>query len=611
MPAKHVYVLGINAYDHDTSACLLRDGEIAFAINKERITRRKHDTGFFQDVVDYCLKAEGITLDDVDLVVRNCYVLPVADLETRLVSEDVPEVMDDGERKLASDHPLYLPKSDKVVTVSHHLAHAYSAFAASPFTDGVIMVVDGVGNYAADVVEPGQPTDGVNPLARESESYYRFDGSKIEALKKIWLKPTRGFLSDEFYYMPGLGALYSRVSSYIFSDWNKCGEVMGLAPYGKADAIKPLLTFKKEADKETDLAIPEWGLEFNKPWLPMREQNWEGSPSMQHWEDIAWRIQDDTEQVLLARAKWLRETTGAKNLCMAGGVALNCVANGRLVREAGYDNIWIQPAAGDDGIAIGCAYYGYLEILKKPRAFVMDHAFLGVPYKDEDARAAADRTLVRLQITKTQSADICRDSAKLLSEGHVFGWFQGRSEFGPRALGGRSILADPRKAEMKDILNKRVKFRQAFRPFAPIVLAERAAEIFEGDEESPYMLLAKRVRPEWRDRIPAVVHVDGTARVQTIRENQNERLYRLLKEFEALTGVPVLINTSFNVKGEPIVETPQDALACFLSTGMDYLALHDMLIAKHRFHKILFPIIKTYAEVSSLVRAAWTAELRG
>jgi carbamoyltransferase len=612
MSRKPVYVLGINAYDHDTSACLLRDGEIAYAINKERITRRKHDTGFFQDVVDYCLNAEGISLDDVELVVRNCYVLSVEDLEKRLVSEDVPEVLNDSERDQAAKHPLYLAKSDKVVTVSHHIAHAYSAFAASPFKEGAIMVVDGVGNYSADVKEPGQLTDGVNPLARESESYYKFDGSKIEPLKKIWLQPTRGFLSDEFYYMPGLGALYSRVSSYIFADWNKCGEVMGLAPYGKADsAIKPLLKFKDKADKETDLAIPDWDVDFDKPWLVMRDQNWETSPSMQHWKDLAWRIQDDTERVLLERAKWLRETTGAKNLCMAGGVALNCVANGRLVREAGYDNIWIQPAAGDDGIAIGCAYYGYLEILKKPRTFVMDHAFLGVAYKDEDVRAAANRTLVRVQTINKVSDNICRDTAKLLAEGNVFGWFQGRSEFGPRALGGRSIIADPRKAEMKDILNKRVKFRQAFRPFAPIVLAERAAEIFEGDEESPYMLLAKRVRPEWRDKIPAVVHVDGTARVQTIRENQNERLYRLLKEFEALTGVPVLINTSFNVKGEPIVETPEDALACFLSTGMDYLALHDMLISKHRFHRVLFPVIKAWSEIGALVRTAWTTEIRG
>jgi len=611
MSQKPVYVLGINAYDHDTSACLLRDGEIAYAINKERITRQKHDTGFFQDVVDYCLKAEGISLYDVDLIVRNCYVLPVEDLEKRLISEDVPEVLNEAERLAAKDHPLYLSKSDKVVTVSHHLAHAYSAFAASPFKEGAIMVVDGVGNYCADVKEPSQLIDGVNPLARESESYYKFDGSKLELLKKIWLKPTRGFLSDEFYYMPGLGALYSRVSSYIFADWNKCGEVMGLAPYGKADAVKPLLKFKADADKERDLAIAEWDVDFNKPWLVGIEQNWEASPSMQHWRDLAWRIQDDTERVLLERAKWLREATGAKNLCMAGGVALNCVANGRLVREAGYDNIWIQPAAGDDGIAIGCAYYGYLEILKKPRNFVMDHAFLGIAYKDEVARAAANRTLVRIQTINKISDNICRDTAKLLAEGNIFGWFQGRSEFGPRALGGRSILADPRKAEMKDILNKRVKFRQAFRPFAPIVLAERSAEIFEGDEESPFMLLAKRVRPEWRDKIPAIVHVDGTARVQTIRENQNERLYRLLKEFDALTGVPVLINTSFNVKGEPIVETPEDALACFLSTGMDYLALHDMLISKHRFHRILFPVIKAWSEIGALVRTAWAAEIRG
>jgi carbamoyltransferase len=609
MSQKHVYVLGLNAYDHDTSACLLRDGEIVFAINKERITRQKHDTGFFQDVVDYCLKAEGISLDDIDLVVRNCYVLPVPDLELRLVSEDVPEVMNDGERALAEKHPLYLSKSDKVVTVSHHLAHAYSAFAASPFKEGVIMVVDGVGNYCSDVTEPGQLTEDVNPLARESESYYRFNGSKIETLKKVWLKPTRGFLSDEFYYMPGLGALYSRVSSYIFADWNKCGEVMGLAPYGRRDAIKPLLDFK-DADRETDLSVPDWGMEFNKPWMVERDQNWEASPSMQHWEDLAWRIQDDTERVLLERAKWLRETTGAKNLCMAGGVALNCVANGRIVREAGYENVWIQPAAGDDGVAIGCAFYGYLEILKKQRSFVMDHAFLGAPYPDEEARKTVNRTLVRLQTRHTTSDNICGETAKLLSEGHVFGWFQGRSEFGPRALGGRSILGDPRKPEMKDKLNKRVKHRQAFRPFAPIVLAERAAEIFEGDEESPYMLVAKRVRPEWRDKIPAVVHVDGTARVQTIRPDQNERLYRLLKEFDAITGVPVLINTSFNVKGEPIVETPEDAIACFLSTGIDYLALHDMLISKHRFHRVLFPIIKAYSEIGAIVRTAWTAEIR-
>jgi carbamoyltransferase len=605
MSKNHIYVLGINAYDHDVSACLLRDGEIVFAINKERLTRKKHDTGFYQKVVDYCLAAEGISLDDVDLVVRNCYVLPVEDLELRMVSQYVPEVMDDEERTQAKSNPLYLSKSDKVVTVSHHLAHAYSAFAACPFNEGVVMVVDGVGNYSSDVTEPDQVTDNVNPLARESESYYKFDGSRIETLKKIWLRPVRGFLSDEFYFMPGLGALYSRVSIYIFGHWNKCGEVMGLAPYGRPNAVKPLL--KMKSDK---VEIPEWGVEFDKPFLPEHERDWEASPSMQHWKDIAWRVQDDAETLLLKRAIWLREATGAKNLCMAGGVALNCVANGRIVREAGFDNVWIQPAAGDDGIAIGCAYYGYLAILKKQRPFVMKHAYLGAQYTDADARAAAHKWLVRLQTTNTPSKNICGDTAKLLSEGHVFAWFQGRSEFGPRALGNRSILADPCHAGTKDKLNKRVKHRQAFRPFAPVVLAERAREIFEGDEESPFMLLVKRVRLQWRDKIPAIVHVDGTARVQIVRQDQNERLYRLLKEFDAITGVPVLLNTSLNVKGEPIVETPVDALACFLSTGIDYLALHDMLIAKSGFHKIFAPFRSAYSEMSSVVQKGLAVEIR-
>jgi carbamoyltransferase len=600
MPKEQTYILGINAYDHDVSACLLRDGKIAFAIAKERITRGKHDTGFYQEVIDYCLNAEGISLDDVDLVVRNCYVLPVEDMEQRLAYENVPEFMDEQERKQAAKSPLYLSSSDKVVTISHHLAHAYSAFAVCPFDEGVVMVVDGVGSYGADIYEKNQLTENVNPLARESESYYRFQGSKIEALKKVWLEPARGFLSDEFFFMAGLGALYSRVSSYIFGDWNKCGEVMGLAPYGRPDQMNPLLQIQ-----DGQLNVPEWTAEFNKPW---RDEQWEESPFLRHWEDMAARVQSDTEKVLLDRAIWLRETTGARNLCIAGGVGLNCVANGRIVREAGFDNVWVQPAAGDDGIAIGCAYYGHCQIQKKQRSFLMNHAYLGVEYSNQDVHNALTRGLVALATKATPNKNICSETAKLLSEGHVLGWFQGGSEFGPRALGNRSILADPRTAEMKDKLNKRVKYRQAFRPFAPIVLAERASEIFEGDEESPFMLLAKRVRPEWRDKIPAVVHVDGTARVQTVRHETNERLYRLPQEFDALTGVPVLLNTSFNVKGEPIVETPRNAIQCFLSTGIDYLALHDILIAKSLFHRVFSPILRMYSEAAMMVRAGLGAD---
>jgi carbamoyltransferase len=394
--------------------------------------------------------------------------------------------------------------------------------------------------------------------------------------------------------MDGLGALYSRVSSYIFADWNKCGEVMGLAPYGRPDAFRRLIELKNG-----ELQFPEWDAAFNQPWAPDGVKKWEASPSMKHWEDLAWRVQHDSEEVLLECARWLRETTGAKNLCLAGGVALNCVANGRLVREAGFDNVWIQPAAGDNGISIGCAYYGYLAVQKQQRGFVMERATLGRDYSDDEARVGNPLLVSRKTF---DSASICRESAKLLAEGKVFGWFQGRSEFGPRALGNRSILGDPRRPEMKDTLNKRVKFRQAFRPFAPIVLYERAKDIFIGDDESPFMLRAKQVRPEWKDRIPAIVHVDGTARVQTVRREQNERMYDLLVEFEKLTGVPVLVNTSFNIKGEPIVETPQHAMNCFIYTGIDYLALHNTLVGKSVLYKIFSPFIKVYYESMALSR---------
>jgi carbamoyltransferase len=598
MPKQHTYVLGLNTYDHDVSACLLKDGAIAFAIAKERITREKHASGFYKEVIDYCLDAEGIRFEDIDLIVRNCYILPVAEMEDRLVYQDMPGFLPEYERADVATHPLYRSRSGKVKTISHHLAHAYSAFAVSPFEEGAVMVVDGVGSYRSDVSEPYPATDTATPLARESESYYKFSGTKIECLKKVWMEPDRGFLSDEFYNMPGLGALYSRASTYIFGDWNKCGELMGLAPYGRREQTKPLMQIAGN-----ELHVPRWSAEFNQPYVMDSGGKWETSPSMRHWEDLAWRVQDDTEKVLLARARWLRETTGAKNLCIAGGVALNCVANGRIAREAGFENVWIQPAAGDDGIAIGCAAYGHIEVLKQPRSFVMKQSYVGKPYAEQDITNATQKFLVRIQTTAVRSDDICRETAKLLADQKVIGWFQGGSEFGPRALGNRSLLADPRMAGMKDILNSRVKHRQPFRPFAPIVLAERAKEIFEGEEDSPFMLIAKPVRREWRDRIPAIVHVDGTARVQTVSEDTNPVLYRLLKEFEALTGVPVLINTSFNIKGEPIVETPQDAMICFLTTGIDHLVLHDTLISKNALHNIVAPLVGVYTDVASMVRA--------
>jgi len=602
MSNKPTYVLGLNAYDHDVSACLLRDGEIAVAIAKERITRQKHASGFYKEVVDYCLKVEGLSLDEVDLVVRNCYVLPVPEMEARLAHQFLPFYLDGDERAVAKAHPLFLKQSPKVATLSHHLAHAYSAFAPSPFEEGVVMVVDGVGSMRSDVMETDIALDGVSPLARESESYYRFKGSKLETLKKHWLDPPRSFLSQDFFNMEGLGAAYSRASTYVFGDWNKCGELMGLAPYGRPNACRPLIDFDGEK-----VAVPDWSQDLQEPWIPETGAKWEQSSSVPHWQDVAWRIQDETERVLLARAKWLRETTGAKNLCIAGGVALNCVANGLLERESGFENVWIQPAAGDDGVAIGCAYWGRLALQGKPRAHEMKHAYLGAAYSDADVQASLKGRLVRFVTRREKTADVAAKAARILTEGAVLGWFQGRSEFGPRALGNRSIIADPRTAEMKDTLNSRVKHRQAFRPFAPLVIAERAKEVFEGELDSPFMLIAKTVREEWRNKIPAVTHVDGTARVQTVHQETNEALYRLLKAFEALTGVPVLLNTSFNVKGEPIVETPDDAMRCFLSTGVDYLALHDVLVSKNAMHRYVAPLVQTFGDVAMIMRGAMQA----
>ena len=598
-------VLGISAFYHDSAAALIADGRIVAAAQEERFTRKKFDADYPRHAIEYCLNAGGVTLADVDYVAF--YDKPFLKFERLL--ETYLTFSPRGFRSFRMALPLWLreklflksllaselkalePKFDwdkRLAFSEHHLSHAASAFYPSPFQRAAVLTMDGVGEWATTSAGVG-------------------NGHELKIQKEINFPHSLGLLYAAFTYYTGF-----KVNSGEY-------KVMGLAPYGIPKYAQLIY------DNLIDLK-PDGSFRLNLDYfnyctgLTMTNERFDalfdGAPRMpaapleQRHMDLAASIQTVTEEIMLRLTRSIADETGAENLCLAGGVALNCVANGRIVREAGFDNVWIQPAAGDDGIAIGCAYYGYLALLKKPRSSVMTHAFLGAPYSDEDARAATDTWLVRLQTINTPSKNICRDTARLLSEGHVFAWFQGRSEFGPRALGNRSILADPRKAEMKDKLNKRVKHRQAFRPFAPVVLAERANEIFEGNEESPFMLLVKRVRPQWRDKIPAIVHVDGTARVQTVRQDQNERLYGLLKEFDAITGVPVLLNTSLNVKGEPIVETPADALACFLGTGIDYLALHDMLIAKNRFYRIVWPLRSAYAEMSSVVQRGLTVEVR-
>ena len=352
--------------------------------------------------------------------------------------------------------------------------------------------------------------------------------------------------------MAGLGALYSRASSYIFGDWNKCGELMGLAPYGRPDRVKPLMEMK---DGRTGRSGMDRGIQGAV--LIDSGKDWEKSPSMQHWKDLAWRVQDDTEKVLLARARWLRETTGAKNLCIAGGVALNCVANGRIVREAGFDNVWIQPAAGDDGIAIGCALYGHLALQKKPRKYVMGNAYFGGTTAKRKSRQATSQRLVR----HGDDVHAQRGRVRRHRQNPVRGQ-RHRLVPGPfriRTARARQSQHHRRPPQGGDEGHPE-QAREAS-PGIPAVCADHPGGARQrrvrGRPRIAVHAGRHAVRPEWRDKMPAIVHVDGTARVQTVRREENERLYQLLKEFEALTGVPVLLNTSFNVKGEPIVETPR------------------------------------------------------
>ena len=595
--ASPTYILGINAYDHDVSAALLRDGEVVCAINRERLTRVKHDTGFYSDPVAYCLLSEGITLDDVAWIVRNSYLLPVRELEDLFQSYAGSRLFTPYDREQAERSILYRSDDPRVVDISHHLAHAYSAFACSGFEDGAVMVVDGVGSHREDVQEEVPGHSDAAPYARESESFYAFEGKRLRTVRKAWLPPTKSLVNDDFFMMQGLGALYSRVSQYVFGHWNRCGEVMGLAPYGRL-TMEPLVTL--EGDR---LVLRPWDESLDRPYEGVRDRDWQESPHRAHWQDLARRVQEDSEQVLLGRARRLHEETGARRLAIAGGVALNCVANGRIAAEGPFEELYIQPAAGDDGIAIGCALYGWLELAEREPRWTMTHPYLGRTYDAARIEAAVTRPGVRMTAQRRQVADPVAAVAELLAAGRVVGWFQGGSEFGPRALGNRSILADPRPAAMRDHVNAAVKHRQGFRPFAPAVLAEHAADWFVGAHESPFMLLATDVREDKRERIAAVTHVDGTARVQTVHAETNPRFHALISAFHERTGVPILLNTSFNDRGEPIVETPGDAVDTFLATRLDALCLHDVLLEKRALHRTLQPLMRRFKRVRQGLRS--------
>ncbi len=558
-------ILGISGFYHDSAAALLCDGKLVAAAHEERFTRKRHDPDLPAQATKYCLEAAGLAVGDLDYVVF--YDKPFIKLERMLITylATFPRSLPSFTKAIPVwlKEKLWVPNQirDKlgfegeVLFAEHHQSHAASAFLPSPFEEAAILTCDGVGEWATT-------TQGVGR------------GNSFE-------------LTNEIRFPHSLGLLYSAFTYYLGFKVNSAEyKVMGAAPYGKpkyaAKILEELVDLR--ADGSFKLNMKYFAYDYGLTMTNARFAKLFGHPRRDgeskmdefHW-DMAASVQHVTEEIVLSMVRDLHRKTGMKNLCMAGGVALNCVANGRIVREGPFENLWVQPAAGDAGGALGAALFAHNAVLGKPRAFRMDHAYWGPAYSDEairgflDARGARYRTLSR--------DEMIRETARQLGEEQaVVGWFQGRMEWGPRSLGSRSILADARNRENWKRVNLKIKFRESFRPFAPAVLAEKASEWFDIDRESPYMLLVCQVR-EGRE-IPAVTHVDGSARIQTVTRDSHAEFYDLIREFDRQTGCPVIINTSFNVRGEPIVCSPEDAYLCFMRTELDVLVLGNQILLK-------------------------------
>ncbi len=558
-------ILGISGFYHDSAAALLVDGRMVAGAHEERFSRLRHDPGFPRRAAEYCLDEAGIRADDLDYVVF--YDKPMVKFE-RILSTYIatfPRSLPSFTRSIPVwlKEKLWVPNvvqrelgyQGEVLFAEHHQSHAAAAFLPSPFEEAAILTLDGVGEWATATMGIGKGN--------------RFD------------------LVHEIRFPHSLGLLYSAFTYYLGFKVNSAEyKVMGAAPYGKPvykdEILDKLVDLREDGSFRLDMQYfaYDYGLTMTNDRFadlfgrPRREPESEMEPF--HW-DMAASVQAVTEEVVLRMARDLHNRTGLPNLCMAGGVALNCVANGRVIRETPFENLWVQPAAGDAGSALGCALFVHNAVLGNPRAFRMDHAYWGPSYGDEEIRAFLERAKAPY---KTLPRDeMISETARLLdAEQKVVGWFQGRLEWGPRSLGSRSILADARNEENWSRVNLKIKFRESFRPFAPACLAEKAGEWFEIDRESPYMLLVCQVK-EGRD-IPAVTHVDGSARLQTVTRDTHAEFYDLLHAFDERTGCPVVINTSFNVRGEPIVTTPEDAYLCFMRTDMDVLVLGNQILYK-------------------------------
>jgi carbamoyltransferase len=554
-----VHVLGINCFSHDTAACLLGDGRIVAFAEEERFNRERHTKRFPDQAIGFCLETAGLGMADVDVVAfahRPGLDLArgVADaLRRRAPKRLAVQAYVDGNllRKEAAFRARWRYRG-RVEHVGHHDAHAASAFFPSPFERAAVLTLDRGGDFLSTSLQHGT-------------------GQRLTRLAEVRNPDS-------------LGEVYSALTWYLGFQANADeGKTMGLAPYGRDKLVPELADLVRQTpDGLFRINLAWFSYHREGGWLSQRFLERYGPPRVpestitERHEDLAFAIQDVLEETALHVARTLRQRSGCRDLCLAGGVALNSVMNSRLLREAGFERIFIQPAASDAGNALGAALWVWHQRLGRPRAETMTHAFHGPAWTDKEQAAALAGQGLKVRTV----ADPAEEAARLLADGKLVGWFQGRAEVGPRALGARSILADPRRTETKDIVNARVKRREAFRPFAPSVLDERGDDFFEDYHSNPFMLLVQPVRAERRAQIPAVIHVDGTARLQSVTQAENPLYHRLIIRFAARTGVPIVLNTSFNLRGEPIVHRPAEALADFHGSDLDALFLGSLLAEK-------------------------------
>jgi carbamoyltransferase len=575
-------ILGINAYHGNASAAIVCDGQLVAAVEEERFNRVKYAAGFPAQAIRYCLREAGLELKDIHHVAvpRN----PYARLGTKLfyalrmpsfarerlkvvvkfkgIPEALAQTFETDPEGLAA----------KFHRVEHHQAHLASAFFVSPFERAALLSADGLGDFASTMWGSGE-------------------GSRMK-------------IDGAIAFPHSLGLFYSAVTQYLgFLKFGDEYKVMGLAAYGEAEQLEAFRDIVRSNGSGFRLGLDYFTHHRSGPemsWAEADKTPTQGKmfsesmerrlgpkrnpeePLEQRHRNLASALQARLEEIYLGMLKKLAERTRLKAVCLAGGVAFNCVANGKIFDATGFEQVYVHPAAGDGGLSVGAAYYVWHQILGKQRTFVMDHAYWGPEYAQGEIRRSVDANGLGMNgcaIEELNEDELMQRTATIVADGKILGWFQGRAEWGPRALGNRSIVADPRRAEMKETLNQRIKHREIFRPFAPSILAEKTGEWFEKSHPSPFMTLAYSVRPEKRSKIPAPTHVDGTGRLQTVTREANSRYWSLIKAFERLTGVPVVLNTSFN-DNEPIVCTPAEALDCFQRTKMDALVLGDFLITR-------------------------------